>query len=99
MAPKRQRVSSAGAGSSRPSSFDGDRFLGPAQEARYKELEERNIWSERIIRLREHGHYATPEVILDNYGLGVLCEPQTKANVELVREFYANAIPTEGRDF
>src|ERR1051325_9945296 len=99
MAPKRQRVSSAGAGSSRSVPFDGDRFLGPSQEARYKELEERNIWTERIIRLREQGHYHTPDVILDNYGLGVLCEPQTKVNVELVREFYANAIPTEGREF
>src|ERR1051325_10852792 len=99
MAPKRQRVSSAGAGSSRPAFFDAVRFMGHAQEARYKELEERNIWTKRIIRLREQGHYHGPDAILDNYGLGVLCEPQTKVNVELVREFYANAIPTEGRDF
>src|ERR1043165_765442 len=99
MAPKRQRVSSVGAGSSRSVPFDGDRFLGPAQEARYKELEERNIWTERIIRLREQGHYHTPFVVLENYGLDVLCEPQTKVNVELVREFYANAILAEGQAF
>ena len=96
MAPKRQRVSSAGDGSSRPAAFDAVRFLGPAQEARYRELEERNVWTERIIRLRERGHYHTPYVVLENYGLGVLCEPQTKVNVELVREFYANALPAEG---
>ena len=99
MAPKRQRVSSAGAGPSRPATFDSVRFLGAAQEARYKELEERNIWTERTISLREQGHYHTPHVILDNYGLEVLCNPQTKVNVELVREFYANALPAEGSEF
>jgi hypothetical protein len=36
---------------------------------------------------------------LENYGLDVLCEPQTKVNVELVREFYANVIPAEGQAF
>src|ERR1051325_11890233 len=66
MAPKRQRVSSAEAGSSRSLPFDGDRFRGPAQEARYKELEERNIWTERTIRLREQGHYHTPFVVLED---------------------------------
>src|ERR1051325_5784449 len=99
MAPKRQRVSSAGAGSSRPAAFDAVRFMGHAQEARYKELEERNIWTKRSIRLREHGHYSEVDAILSNYGLGVLFEPQTKVNVELVREFYANYFPAEGSEF
>src|ERR1051325_1803709 len=99
MAPKRQRVSSAGAGSSRPAAFDAVRFMGHAQEARYKELEERNIWTKRSIRLREHGHYSEVDAILSNYGLDVLCAPQQKVNVELVREFYANAIPAEGSEF
>jgi hypothetical protein len=81
--------------SSRSGSFDAGRFKGAAQFAWYKELEKRAITPERIFDISQSGNFGRFPEIIENKGWDTLINPSTRLNYDLVREFYANAIPIE----
>jgi hypothetical protein len=81
--------------SSRSGSFDAARFKGAAQYARYKELQKRAITPERIFDISQSGNFGRFPEIIENRGWETLINPPSRLNYDLVREFYANAIPIE----
>ncbi|MCI18183.1 hypothetical protein A2U01_0039336, partial [Trifolium medium] len=76
-----------------PQPFDDTRFLGPDQYERYRNLEKRKIWAEKHFEINPEGVYRRFVNIIDNRGWGKLINPPELINYEVVREFYANAIP------
>ncbi|GAU51860.1 hypothetical protein TSUD_416440 [Trifolium subterraneum] len=98
MAPKKssgpgtkKRKTSGSARGSR--SYDALRFLGPDQQARFAELQGRTVWPERRFFLNPQGANRAVQDILVSRKWNKLLEPPLKLNYEVVREFYANAIP------
>ncbi|WJX86516.1 hypothetical protein P8452_68817 [Trifolium repens] len=81
--------------SSRSGSFNSGRFRGAAQYARYLELEKSAITLERIFDISSTGNFEKFTEIIDERRWDKLINPPTRLNYDLVREFYANAIPTE----
>jgi hypothetical protein len=81
--------------SSRSGSFNSGRFRGAAQYARYLELEKSAITPERIFDISSTGNFEKFTEIIDERRWDKLINPPTRLNYDLVREFYANAIPTE----
>ncbi|KAL5078649.1 hypothetical protein RYX36_007070 [Vicia faba] len=75
------------------------KFRGPEQQVRYHKLEERNVWSEQFVRIDARGSYKDYWIRLENYKCEVLCKPYSKLHLEIVREFYVNALPMEGSPF
>src|SRR3954469_494732 len=87
--------SSSGAAPQPP--FDSHRFLGLEQQARFEKLVGRKIWPEKVFDLPHRGNfYQFLENIAERHW-EALISPDTQINADLVREFYANAIPIEGR--
>ncbi|CAJ2652977.1 unnamed protein product [Trifolium pratense] len=103
MAPKRPAASTGkkqktGASSSH-TAFDPSRFLGPEQFERYQILEKKKIWNERKFEIFEHGSYEKFATIINDRRWGRLIDPPKYFNTTFVREFYANAYPSEGEPF
>src|SRR3954464_4442897 len=95
MAPflKRKKAGSGEGSSSQSGRFDRTGFLGPEQEARYHELESRVVWSERTVVPIDHGHFQRAWTVLSETCWDKLFTPPQFYQVEIVREFYANALP------
>ncbi|GAU37514.1 hypothetical protein TSUD_21190 [Trifolium subterraneum] len=85
-------------GSSSRVNFDATRFLGPIQFARFKDLEKRTIWGENVCRLTSTGDFARFVEIIEERGWVDLARPADVINFDLVREFYANAMPLDDED-
>ncbi|KAL5071874.1 hypothetical protein RYX36_022761 [Vicia faba] len=75
--------------------FNNTHFIGPLQEARYYSLDERQIWPEKIFTLNPQGDYQYFVDDMEKIKWGVLLNPPTDINFDIIREFYANSIPIE----
>ncbi|KAL5056069.1 hypothetical protein RYX36_036751, partial [Vicia faba] len=73
--------------------FDNTRFIGPLHQARFYSLAERQIWPEKIFSLNPQGDYRYFVDDMEKRKCGVLLTPLTELNFEIIREFYANAMP------
>jgi len=73
-------------------------FKSAFHQARYLELVEDNLWYERVFNLSPEGPYKHIYEIFSKQEWGILLQPPRKVNFELVREFYANALPTNATD-
>ncbi|KAL5097300.1 hypothetical protein RYX36_001627, partial [Vicia faba] len=73
--------------------FDKTRFIGPRWQDRFYSLAECQIWPEMIFTLNPQGDYRYFMNDMERRKWGVLLTPPTKINFEIIREFYANAIP------
>ncbi|GAU31749.1 hypothetical protein TSUD_146370 [Trifolium subterraneum] len=71
------------------------RKSGAEQWERYKELEKRTVWPERIFDISEEGEFGRFVEIINQQAWGRLVNPPSGLNYDLVREFYANAISAE----
>ena len=97
MAPKNPQKRKKGEASapqpSRNQSFDMGRFKSRFHQERYVELLDQNMWAERVFNISPNGPYGEIAKLLKDQGWDRLCNPMTNLNAELVREFYANALP------
>ncbi|KAL5058273.1 hypothetical protein RYX36_029877 [Vicia faba] len=75
--------------------FDNTRFIGPLQQARFYSLAERQIWSEKIFTLNPQGDCRYFVDDIEKRKWGVLLNPPTKLNFDIIQEFYANAMEME----
>ncbi|KAL5056471.1 hypothetical protein RYX36_037153, partial [Vicia faba] len=75
--------------------FDNTHFIGPLEQARFYNLVERQIWPEKIFTLNPQGDYRYFMDDMEKRKWGVLLNPPTELNFDIIREFYANAIPIE----
>ncbi|KAK2387356.1 hypothetical protein QL285_061150 [Trifolium repens] len=102
MAPKKAASKRAkqtiGQSSSSRVNFDPHRFLGSLQYERFKELETRTIWAENVFNIEGTGTFARFKEIIEERNWGVLACPIEDINFDLVREFYANAVPLDDQD-
>jgi hypothetical protein len=81
--------------SNRPIPFDGNRFLTAAHSARFNELCDRTFWHDKQFQLSPTGAY---KGLLENFEKrkwGKLLDPHIHINMDIVREFYANALPID----
>jgi hypothetical protein len=97
MAPKNPQKRKKGETSapqpSRNQNFDAVRFKSRYHQERYVELLDQNMWTERVFNLKPNRPYGEIAKLLKNQGWDRVCNPITDLNAELVREFYANALP------
>jgi hypothetical protein len=77
--------------------FDNIRFLGTEQSARYDNLTQRTIWPEKRFDINEDGQYRGIAGIFANLGYHQLVQPDHDLHYGVIREFYANAMPTSER--
>ena len=94
---KRKKVTAAKGSSS--ARYDRTRFVGPAQEARYQELETRVIFPERRIVPSDEGPFGLIWNYVRDTNWEKLFEPYHFYQVDIVREFYANALPVGNEPF
>ncbi|KAK2445378.1 hypothetical protein QL285_016318 [Trifolium repens] len=87
-----------GQGSSSHAHIDPIRFLGHLQYARFKDLETRTVWGENVFRIEGIGAFARFKEIIEERNWGVLACPIDDINFDLVKEFYANAMPLDDED-
>ncbi|AES69465.1 hypothetical protein MTR_3g030280 [Medicago truncatula] len=73
--------------------FDRERFKSRYHQDRYKELLKQSMWLEKVFNINPQGPYQDLLKVLTDQGWGRLLQPITAINAELVREFYANALP------
>ncbi|KAL5096560.1 hypothetical protein RYX36_000887, partial [Vicia faba] len=71
-------------------------FVGSEQEERYRKLEQRKVWTERIMQIRHDGDFRSCWKIFHDRKWDKLCEPETKLNLEIVHEFFVNALTSDG---
>ncbi|KAL5100000.1 hypothetical protein RYX36_004327 [Vicia faba] len=89
-----------GAGTSRAhESYDQTRFNGPKQQQRFDELMERRVLAERIFYLNHEGDYRSLCYLWRERKWTKLLKPYCNINTDILREFYANAFPSEGTPF
>jgi hypothetical protein len=79
----------------RNQNFDATRFKTRYHHDRYIELLDNSMWSERVFNISPVGPYKEFAKLFRDQGWDILCNPITDLNAELVREFYANAIPEQ----
>ncbi|AES78120.1 hypothetical protein MTR_7g024810 [Medicago truncatula] len=73
--------------------FDRERFKSRYHQDRYRELLKQSMWPEKVFNINPQGPYQDLLKLLTDQGWGRLLQPITAINAELVREFYANALP------
>ncbi|GAU47732.1 hypothetical protein TSUD_386910 [Trifolium subterraneum] len=101
MAPKKSTGSKkqkTGASSSAPAQVPAhaqNRFSGPAQYARFQELQARKIWPKKEFSIVVDGKHGSSVEAIEALGWTKLMDPERYVHPELVREFYANALPTD----
>jgi hypothetical protein len=102
MAPKKAATKRAkqtiGQSSASHAHIDPIRFLGHLQYARFKDLETRTVWGENVFRIEGIGAFARFKEIIEERNWGVLACPIDDINFDLVKEFYANAMPLDDED-
>lgn len=78
---------------SRNQAFDKERFRSRYHQDRYIELLDQAMWCERVFNLNPQGPFKEIAKLFIDQGWDRLLKPITDINAELVREFYANALP------
>ncbi|XP_058751981.1 uncharacterized protein LOC131625103 [Vicia villosa] len=68
------------------------RFLGTAQKERFAQLTSRTILPEKLIVPKDDSEYNTLWSYFEHRNWDRVFEPYTEINMDIVREFYANAI-------
>lgn len=74
-------------------SYDKEKFLSRYHQNRYNALLKQTLWTERVVQIKPDGPYGNYHQLFLEQGWTRLLNPITKINEELVREFYANALP------
>jgi hypothetical protein len=77
----------------RNQSYDQERFRTRYHQNRYNTLLKQSLWTERVVQIKPEGPYGHFHKLFLDQGWARLLNPITKINEELVREFYANALP------
>ncbi|KEH27961.1 hypothetical protein MTR_5g454250 [Medicago truncatula] len=77
----------------RNQAFERERFRSRYHQDRYIELLDQSMWCERVFNLNPEGPFKEIAKLLLDRGWERLLKPLTDINAELVREFYANALP------
>ncbi|MCI23701.1 hypothetical protein A2U01_0044883, partial [Trifolium medium] len=99
MGPKKAAGSKklkTGASTSKATSpYDVDRFSGLAHYERYQALQKRKIWPEKQFNITPDGKFMSFISTIDDRNWARLINPPPSINVDLVREFYANAMPVD----
>src|SRR4051812_3866601 len=75
--------------------FDSARFLSAEHQEWFGRLCGRKILPEKIFDLKPNGEYRQFMENMHHRRWDILLQPITRINVDIVREFYANAMPTE----
>lgn len=73
--------------------------MGPKQHERFRELENRNIWDEQSFAINPQGENKEISMHFENMHWGVVINPPKNLNYDMVHEFYANALSSEGDPF
>jgi len=73
--------------------YDKERFKSRYHHNRYIELLQQSMWLERVFQIKPEGRCQDIAKLLNDQGWARLFQPDTNLNVDLVREFYANALP------
>ncbi|KEH25675.1 hypothetical protein MtrunA17_Chr6g0462331 [Medicago truncatula] len=94
-ASKKQKTVASSSRSRVQEPFDSLRFKGPYQQQRYKDLLERTFWSEKVFQIKKNGQYRGIAQIICTRKWEILVNPPTLLNYDIIREFYANSIPTD----
>jgi hypothetical protein len=76
-----------------PRSYDHQRFKSAHHQDRYRDLLPTKTWNERVFNISPQGPYQDIGNLFLYQKWEKLLHPPTEINHELVREFYANAIP------
>lgn len=82
-----------------PRPYDAHRFLSAFHQDRYQELCSRKIWHDKQFQISTEGSYRVLAQIIQERKWETLVTPHPHINTEIVREFYANAMPVEGEEF
>ena len=82
-----------------PIQFDQDKFVGPKQAARYISLEKRKILPEKRFLINPQGTNRNFAGLIDAKKWDRLINPLEHYDIEIVREFYANALPNDDEPF
>jgi len=101
MAPKKptntgkRRIGETSAPQPPPSNraFERERFRTRYHQDRYVALLQQAMWPERVFNLDPEGPFEDIAKLFLDQGWTRLLNPITNLNAELVREFYANALP------
>jgi hypothetical protein len=72
-----------------------DKFTGPSEFERFQDMQTRKFWYEKEIQITPNGKYRSIVEAIEDLNWGKLIDPELFINVELVREFYANALPDD----
>ncbi|GAU51460.1 hypothetical protein TSUD_413570 [Trifolium subterraneum] len=91
---KKQKISASSNTPTQVPANVQDSFSGPAQYERFQELQARKIWPEKEFSILVNGKHGSFVEAIETLGWGKLMDPERYVNPELVREFYANALPT-----
>ncbi|GAU41288.1 hypothetical protein TSUD_349280 [Trifolium subterraneum] len=92
---KKQKTGASSSASAQVPVHAQDRFSGPAQYARFQELQARKIWPEMEFSIIADGKHVSFVQAIEALGWTKLMDPERYVHPELVREFYANALPTD----
>lgn len=76
-----------------PRNPDPSRFKSEKAYARFLELEKKETWHDKIFQINPEGEFAEIQQIFTNRQWEKLLHPHPHINLDLLREFYANAVP------
>lgn len=82
-----------------PIQFDTEKFVGSKQATRYVALEKRKIFPEKRFIINPEGTYWTFVGLIHSKKWDRLISPLEHYDIEIVREFYANALPNDDEPF
>ena len=82
-----------------PIQFDTDKFIGAKQAARYVALEKRKILPEKRFLINAQGDYRTFAGLINSKKWDKLISPPESYDIDIVHEFYANALPNDDEPF
>jgi len=74
-------------------SFERDRFQSRYHQDRYVALLKQAMWPDRVFSINPESPFREIGQLFIDQGWSRLLNPITDLNAELVREFYANALP------
>ena len=73
--------------------YERERFRSRYHQDQYVALLQQAMWPERVFNIDPEGHFREIAQLFLDQGWSRLLNPITNLNAELVREFYANALP------
>ncbi|XP_058724813.1 uncharacterized protein LOC131596225 [Vicia villosa] len=88
----RTKTTSVGPHGTRPREPNTRRFLGPSQKARFAQLASRTILPEKLVVPKDQSEYNMLWSYFEHRKWDRVFDPYKEVNMDIVREFYANAI-------